>query len=94
MYDTIYGIPVDVIGIYDRTRQNGFAPYDVQKIHIAGLDRKTYISQEQFTTYFAGGVRDNLISVSRERRIGDVSNLKIGTIAQWSIFDFVREELD
>ena len=63
MYDTIYNIPIDTIGILDRTLGNMIAPYDLQEIRIVGLDRKAYITQEQFFTYFVGGVIDGLVVI-------------------------------
>lgn len=63
MYDTIYNIPVNTIGILDRTSGNRVAPYDLQEIRIVGLDRNAYITQEQFFTYFVGGVIDSLVVI-------------------------------
>ena len=63
MYDAIYNIPVNTIGILDRKLGNMVAPYDLQEVRIVGLDRKAYITQEQFFTYFVGGVIDGLVVV-------------------------------
>lgn len=63
MYDAIYNVQVDTISILDRISNNDIAPYKIQKIHIIGLDRKTYITREQFFTYSVGGVIDALVVV-------------------------------
>lgn len=63
MYDAIYNIPVNTIGILDRKLGNMVAPYDLQEVRIVGLDRKAYITQEQFFTYFVGGVIDGLVVI-------------------------------
>lgn len=63
MYDSIYNIPVNTIGILDRKLGNMVAPYDLQEVRIVGLDRKAYITQEQFFTYFVGGVIDGLVVI-------------------------------
>lgn len=94
MYDNIYGIPVDVIKICDLTIQYGFSKYGVASVNIAGLDRKTYITEEQFNTYVSGTVHDNMISISRARLIGDVAPLTIGQIKDWSLEEFTRVELN
>lgn len=102
VYDTLYGIPVDVIRLYDLDKSYNYL--NVQEpftVHIANLDRKTYIdgsgtyiSRENFETFFTGTVNEKLISVSRARTIGDVAPLTLGTISKWDIYTFCREELE
>lgn len=102
VYDALYGIPVDVIRLCDLDKSYGI--FNVQEpimVHIANLDRKTYIddnspyiSKENFETFFAGTVNEKLISVSRARTIGDVAPLTIGTISKFDIYTFCREELE
>lgn len=94
MYDNIYGIPVDVIKICDLTTKYSFSNYGVASINISGLDRKTYITKEQFYTYMSGTVHDNMVSISRARLIGDVAPLSIGQIKDWSLEEFTRVELN
>ena len=102
VYDALYGIPVDVIRLCDLDKSYNI--FNVQQpitVHIANLDRKTYIdgdgtyiSKENFETFFTGTVNERLISVSRARTIGDIAPLTIGTIAEWDIYKFCREELE
>lgn len=102
VYDALYGIPVDVIRLGDLDKS--YSIINAQEpvtVHIANLDRKTYIdgsgtyiSRENFETFFAGSVNEKLISVSRAKTIGDVAPLTIGTIAKWDIYTFCREELE
>lgn len=102
VYDALYGIPVDVIRLCDLDKYYNI--FNVQEpiiVHIANLDRKTYIdgngtyiSKENFQTFFTGTVNERLISVSRARTIGDIAPLTIGTIAEWDIYKFCREELE
>ena len=102
VYDALYGIPVDVIKLCDLDKSyNIFNVQEPITVHIANLDRKTYIdgngtyiSKENFQAFFAGTVNEKLISVSRARTIGDVAPLTIGTIAEWDIYKFCREELE
>lgn len=102
VYDTLYGIPVDVIKLCDLDKS--YSIFNAQQpvtVHIANLDRKTYIdgsgtyiSKENFETFFAGTVNEKLISVSRARTIGDVAPLTIGAVSEWDIYTFCREELE
>lgn len=102
VYDALYEIPVDVIKLYDLDKSyNIFNAQEPITVHIANLDRKTYIdgdgtyiSKENFLSFFSGTVNDKLISVSRARTIGDISPLTIGTISEWDIRTFCREELE
>lgn len=101
VYDALYGIPVDVIRLGDLDKSyNIFNAQEPITVHIANLDRKTYIdgstyiSRENFEAFFTGTVNEKLISVSRARTIGDVAPLTIGTIAEWDIYTFCREELE
>lgn len=102
VYDALYGIPVDVIRLGDLDKTyNILNAQEPIIVHIANLDRKTYIddsgtyiSRENFETFFTGTVNEKLISVSRARTIGDVAPLTIGTIAEWDISMFCREELE
>lgn len=102
VYDALYGIPVDVIKLCDLDKSyNIFNAQEPITVHIANLDRKTYIdgsgtyiSKENFETFFAGTVNEKLISVSRARTISDVSPLTIGAVAEWDIYKFCREELE
>ena len=102
VYDTLYGIPVDVIKLCDLDKSYDiFNAQEPTTVHIANLDRKTYIdssgtyiSRNNFETFFDGTVNKNLISVSRAKTIGDVSPVTIGTVAAWDIYTFCREELE
>lgn len=102
VYDALYGIPVDVIRLCDLDKSYGiFNAQEPVMVHIANLDRKTYIdgdspyiSKENFETFFTGIVNEKWISVSRAKTIGDVAPLTIGTIAEWDIYTFCREELE
>lgn len=94
MYDNIYGIPVDVIKICDLTTKYSFSNYGVTSINISGLDRKTYITEEQFYMYVSGTIRDNMVSISRARLIGDVAPLTIDQVKSWSLEEFTRVELN
>ena len=102
VYDALYGIPVDVIRLCDLDKSyNIFNAQEPITVHIANLDRKTYIdgsgtyiSKENFETFFTGTVNEKLISVSRARTIGDIAPLTIGAISKWDIYTFCREELE
>lgn len=102
VYDALYGIPVDVIRLCDLDKSyNIFNVQEPITVYIANLDRKTYIdgsgtyiSKENFETFFTGTVNERLISVSRARTISDIAPLTIGTIAEWDIYKFCREELE
>ena len=102
VYDNLYGCQVDVIRLCDLDTKYSFINVqDPVTVHIANLDRKTYIdgsgtyiSKENFETFFTGVANPKLVSVSRARTIGDVAPLTIGEIAKWDIYAFCREELE
>lgn len=92
MYENNYGLYVDIVRICDRTKYFWYTPYGLEHIHVSGLDRKTYITKEQFNTYCIGTVRDSFVSISKGKVIGDVAPLTIGNMKDWTIWNFTREE--
>lgn len=92
-YDT-KGYIVEQIPLYDRTKSLSVkGAQSPAIIHIDNLDRKTYVTDVGFDTYFWSNILSGQVSVSRDGLIQDISPLTIGDVLERTIFAITRWEL-